>query len=289
MARRTAEAQRDGAIGQPRPAPLARKTTAEHGAHAAVHVANRQCDVHPVAVVECSSAAGNQLVVERVGQTVVLGHRMMQRRAVGVLRHGQHRCNIQAARLPVIDGHLWVDAIHSPHGFGHGAKAKQRQIFAHFLGDEFKKVHHKLGLTVEVFAQLGVLRRNTHRASVQVAHAHHDATAHHEWRGGKAVFFSAQQRSNNHVATGFHLPVGLHHDAVTQTVEHERLLRFGQPEFPRCASVFERSQRRRTRATVVPRDEHHIGFGFAHACSHRAHANFGHQLHVHACFRVGVL
>ena len=122
-----------------------------------------------------------------------------------------------------------------------------------------------------------------------MTHAHHDATAHHEWCGGKAVFFGAQQRSDDHVTTSFHLAIGLHHDAVAQTIEHERLLRFGEPKFPRCTGVFERSQRRRTRATVVPRDEHHIGFGFAHASGHRAHTNFGHQLHVHARFGVGVL
>ena len=66
----------------------------------------------------------------------------------------------------MVDGDLWVDAIHPPDGLFHGAKAKQRQVFAHFLSDEFKEVHYKFGLAGEVLAQLGVLRGNTHGAGV---------------------------------------------------------------------------------------------------------------------------
>ena len=47
-----------------------------------------------------------------------------------------------------------------------------------------------------------------------MAFAHHDATRYDERRGGEAEFIRTQQCADDHVATGFHLPVGLHCDAA---------------------------------------------------------------------------
>ena len=88
---------------------------------------------------------------------------------------------------------------------------------------------------------------------------------------------------------GLHLPVGLHHDAVPQAVEQQRLLRLGQAQLPRRAGVLERRERRGAGAAVVAGDEHDVGVGLRHAGGHRADADLGHQLHVDAGARVGVL
>ena len=50
-----------------------------------------------------------------------------------------------------------------------------------------------------------------------------------------------EQGADHHVAAGLHLAVGLHDDAVAQAVEHERLLRFGQAEFPGRAGMLDRA------------------------------------------------
>src|SRR3712207_9332961 len=59
---------------------------------------------------------------------------------------------------------------------------------------------------------------------------HHDAAFHDERRGGKAELLRAQEGCNDHVPAGLELPVGLHPDPPAQIVEHQCLLRLGQPQ-----------------------------------------------------------
>ena len=134
------------------------------------------------------------------------------------------------------------------------------------------------GLAGELLAQRRILRGDAHRASVQVALAHHDASQRDQRRGGESELFGAQQRGDGHVAAGLELAVGLHGDAAAQVVEHQYLLRFGQPQLPGSAGVLQRSQRRRARAAVVAGDQNHVGMGFRHTRGHRADARFGDQL-----------
>ena len=68
-----------------------------------------------------------------------------------------------------------------------------------------------------------------------MADAHHDAAERDERRGGETKFFRAEQRGDDHVAAGLHLAVRLDHDAAAQIVQHERLVRLGEAEFPRQA------------------------------------------------------
>ena len=75
---------------------------------------------------------------------------------------------------------------------------------------------------------------------VEVALAHHDAAFDHERRGGEAELVGAEQRADDDVAAGLHLAVGLDRDAPAQAVQHQRLLRFGEPELPRRAGVLDR-------------------------------------------------
>ena len=58
-------------------------------------------------------------------------------------------------------------------------------------------------------------------------------------RGGKTKFLRAEQRGDRHVAAGLQLAVRLDVDAAAQIVQHQRLVRFGQAEFPRAARVFD--------------------------------------------------
>ena len=54
------------------------------------------------------------------------------------------------------------------------------------LGDVYKRqVHHHLRRTLELLAQFGVLRGNTHRARVLVANARHGAALGNQHAGAK--------------------------------------------------------------------------------------------------------
>ena len=111
-----------------------------------------------------------------------------------------------------------------------------------------KKLIDVLGLAGELLAQLRVLRGDAHRAGVQVALAHHDAArATTSGAVREAELLGAQQRGDHHVAAGLQLAVDLHADAVAQVVQHQRLLRFGQAEFPGNAGVLDASSAARRR------------------------------------------
>src|SRR5204863_7855571 len=111
---------------------------------------------------------------------------------------------------------------------------------AHLFGDELEEVDDELRLAGEPLAQLRILRRDTDRTGVEMADPHHDATRHDERRGGEAELLRTEQRSDHDIATGLQLAVGLYDDAVAQAVEQQGLLRFGETELPRRASVLQR-------------------------------------------------
>ncbi len=91
------------------------------------------------------------------------------------------------------------------------------------------------------------------------------------------------------VAAGLQLAVRLHGDAAAQVVEHQRLMRLGEPELPRQARVLDRGLRRGAGAAVVSADQHHVGVRLGDAGGDRADADLGDQLHADAGVAVAVL
>ena len=156
------------------------------------------------------------------------------------------------------------------------------QQLAHLLGDELEEVDDELGLAGEPLPQLGVLRRHADRAGVEMADAHHHAAAHDKRRRREAELLGTEERGDDDVAARLQLAVGLHHDAVAQAVQEQRLLRLGEAELPWPAGVLQRRERRRARAAVVPGDQHHVGLRLADAGGDGPDADLGHELHVHA-------
>ena len=122
-----------------------------------------------------------------------------------------------------------------------------------------------------------------------MANTHHDAAQRHERSGGEAKFLGPEQRGHGDIATGFQLAVRLDINAAAQIIQHERLVRFGEAEFPRAACVFDRGERRGARAAVMTADKHHVCVRLRDARSDRAHPDFRHQLHADARVAVGVL
>ena len=144
-------------------------------------------------------------------------------------------------------------------------------------------------IAAKFLAQLRVLRRHAHRAGIQVADPHHNATQSYQGGSGKAEFFGPQQSGNDHVAAGLELAVSFHYDAAAQVVEHQSLVRIGQAQFPGQASVFDTGLRRRPGAAVVAADEDHIGVPLGHPGSDGAHAHLGDQFDIDAGMVIGVL
>ena len=122
-----------------------------------------------------------------------------------------------------------------------------------------------------------------------MADAHHDAAHRDERAGGESKFLRAEQRGHDDVTTGLQLAVRLDGDARAEVVQHERLVRFGEAEFPRNARVLDGGLRRRTSAAVEAGDKHDIRVRLGHARRDGADADFGDQLDADAGTAVGVL
>ena len=281
---RAAERDVDRAVGQALAAPTPRQLGAEHRADRAVGVADLVRELAPAApAVERLARVGDQLVVERVLEPVVLATRAEER--LVVLVDGHRRGSARGRDRAPSSARARGGSRAAPRGRSPPRsmrKPERREVLAHLLGDELHEVHDELRLARELLAQLGVLGRDTDRARVEVADAHHDAAAHHERRGREAELLGAEQRRDHHVAAGLELAVDLHDDAVAQPVEQQRLLRLGEAELPRRARVLDRREPRRAGAAVVARDQHHVGVRLRHAGRDRADADLRHELHVHA-------
>ena len=130
-----------------------------------------------------------------------------------------------------------VDYFNMANCFLERSESKCGEIFAHFFGDEFKEVDHELWLATESCAQFWVLSSDPNWACVEMANTHHDATTHNKWCGCESIFFGTQQRSNDHIATCLHLTIGLHNNAVAESIHHEGLLCLSETEFPRTTGV----------------------------------------------------
>ena len=76
-----------------------------------------------------------------------------------------------------------------------------------------------------------------------MAGAHHDAALREQRGSAEAVLVGAQQRSDEHVATGLEATVDLQPHTGAQAVGDQGLLRLGQAELPRQAGVLDARQR----------------------------------------------
>ena len=148
------------------------------------------------------------------------------------LRLDEQLGEIEALGLPVLDQLALVEHLHLADHLVEGAEAERGHDLAHFLGDEEEVIDDVLGLALEALAQHRVLRRDADRAGVEMALAHHDAAGRDQRRGREAEFVGAEQRADHHVAPGADAAVDLHGNAPAQPVDHQRLMGFGEADFP---------------------------------------------------------
>ena len=83
------------------------------------------------------------------------------------------------------------------------------EILTHLLSEEGEEVHHVLGTTLEVLAQLGVLRGDAHRTGVRVTFAHHHTAENNQRQRTEREFVGTQHRHDDDVLGGLQLTVGL--------------------------------------------------------------------------------
>ena len=261
----------------------------QHGADGAMHVADLARDAHRLAGVERRLRRLDQAVVHRPVEVVVLRLAVVDRHAARRLHLVQDARQIDAPRLPLVDRAPGVQLVDAPDHVGEAAEAELGHQRAHLLGDEEEVVDHVLRRAGEALAQHRVLRGDADRAGVQVALAHHDAAGGDQRRGGEAELVGAEQRAHHHVAPGAQAAIDLHRDAPAQRVEHQCLLRLGQPDLPRRAGMGQRGQRAGAGAALEAGDRHVIGARLGDAGGDGADADLGNKFHRDARFGIGVL
>ncbi len=232
---------------------------------------------------------GDERVIERRAEAVILAGGAAARNARGQRRHVEDRREVDALGLPVRVVDVHVDLLDAADHLVDGAEAELGHVLAHLLGDEEEEVDDVLGRAGEARAKDGILGGDADRAGIQVALAHHDATHCDEGHCGKAEFFCAEQGGDDDVAAGLQLAVGLHADAAAQIVEQQDLLGFGEAELPGQAGVLDGAERRSAGAAGVAGDEHDVGVGLGDAGGDGADADFGDELDGDARLRVDVL
>ena len=192
----------NGAVGQARRTVAARDFTREHGAHRAVDIANGELDDDGCAALDGFTGVIDQLVIERLVESVVLRLHAAPGDAQRHLRVVQQHRQVEALGLPVVQRRTRVQHVHTAHHLIEGAEPHLRHVAADLLGNEEEKVDDVLGRAAELGAQRRVLRGHSHRAGVEVALAHHDAAQRHQRRGRETELLGAQQRGDHYVAAG---------------------------------------------------------------------------------------
>ena len=226
--------------------------------------------------------------VQDVLESVVLALRVPP---VGITHVGnvEDGRQVQTAGLPVLHGTPDVQRLGLADGLLETPEAEGRQDLAYLLGDVLEEVHDELRPSCELLPEFRVLRRHPDRTGVQVADPHHHAAGDDQWGGGEAELVTTQQCGDHHVAARLELAVHLHHDPVPQVVQEQGLLGLCQSQLPGRPGVLDGGERRGTGSAIMAGDKDHVRMGLGDTGGHGANPHLGHELHVYATHRVGVL
>mmetsp|Transcript_111573 Transcript_111573/g.315059 ORF Transcript_111573/g.315059 Transcript_111573/m.315059 type:complete len:613 (-) Transcript_111573:2912-4750(-) len=168
------------------------------------------------------------------------------------------------------------------------SEAELRHHSARLLGNKHEIVHDVLRHAFELLTKHRVLRRDANRARVEVALPHHDAAHGDERCRGEAKPLCAEQRRDHDVTPGSQLPIGLESDPASEAVQHKRLVRLCQPQFPRSSGMLDACPLGRTGATIATADEDVVRLALCDTRRNDPDADFADELHAHICGRVGV-
>src|SRR5678815_1289833 len=157
-----------------------------------MNVANRHLYFNGRVICQGSAHLGEQRVIERLIQSVFLGMDLTSRDASWHWRVVQNGGEINSSGFPMLDCGMRVQHVHATNHFIECSKSQLGHVFANLLSQEEEEVDDVLRLSSKLLAQNGILRSNAHRAGVEVAFAHHDATHRDQWRGGESELLCAE-------------------------------------------------------------------------------------------------
>ena len=203
----------------------------EHRAHGAVSILDGIVECHLLLTVDCLLGGSYDFLVlhtNHLGECTAVPVQ-----GFFAFRLVQQTDEVDSLLLVGSVGSVNLDELRMTDNLLQALYADFTEVFTHLLGEEGKEVHYVLRSSLEVFAQLWVLCRHTHRAGIRVTFAHHHTTQHNQRQRTKRELVGTKHRHDNHVLRGLQLTVGLQAHLVSQAVHHQRLLGFGQSDLGR--------------------------------------------------------
>src|SRR5277367_889762 len=120
-------------------------------------IANWETHLDGNARVQGRLCLSDERVIERLFETMVLRDSLAACDTAGQRRLIQDGREINARRLPVINGRFPFNSVNPADHFVHGAEPQLRHVLAYLLGEKEKEVNHMLGLPLELLTQGRIL------------------------------------------------------------------------------------------------------------------------------------
>ena len=183
---------------------------------------------------------------------------------------------------------LLFQQIGTSHQFIHRADSKLRHILPQLLRNEIHEIDHVFRFPLKTLPKLRILRRNSHRARIQIADPHHHAS--HGYKGSrrKSELLRPQHTGNRHITACHQLAVSLQDHLVAEAVHNQGLVCFRHPQFPWKPCIVNGISRCRPRSAVKGGDQDHLCSRLGDACRDGADSSLRYQLHRDSGLRVGI-
>ena len=264
--------------------------TAQDGPGDAVRILDAQAGADVFLFFQGRTAHANQFghIQSRVDFVVLRCREVLADGSVGV-RTVQEVLQVDRLGFPVAEVIALFQAIVAADHFVDGMEAQAGHDFPQVLCDEAHEVDDVFRFALEAFAQFFVLCADAVRAGIEVADTQHMAADGQERRRTETKDFSAEKSGDGDVAAGEQFAVDFQGDAVAQAVEEQRLLDFGQADFPGQAGMAQAGTRRSAGPAVIAADDDVVGFCFDDTGCNRADAGAGRQFDADRSLAVGVL
>ncbi len=245
-------------------------------------------DGHRFALFNCQGGLFDELPVEDIRDLMLLRFLPAQWIYFCLFWHEHQWGQVQFFAFPVRDIFVSYQQIGSSDNILKFLESQFSQVLPDFFGNEPKVVFHIIRTAIETFPEFFVLRCHSNRTGVQVTFTHHHAPKDDQCCSGKSKLFRSHECCHDHIATIFHLSVGLEHHFFPQVVHHQDLLRFGQPHLQRQTCMFDRRARTGSCTALCSTDRDQVGRCFGHTCSNGSYSRFGDKLHTYLRIRIHV-
>ena len=206
-------------------------------------VPDGQTDLNGRSAVDGFAGVINQLVIQSLGEAMILQGGAAPGYAGGCARAKQNCGEVNAAGLPVLCRRFGFQHVDAANHLIHPAEAEAGHDGPDLPRHKEEEINDVFRLTLKLRAQLWILGGDADGAGIEMALAHHDAAEGYQGRSGEAEFLSAQQGRDCDITTGGKFAIRLQANAAAQIIHDQNLLRFGEAQFPGRPGVLERGER----------------------------------------------